>query len=521
MRKMHRLSKREIIVFVGSVLSVSLVIFVGICFLIAGGSILLDVRLQFTLQHYLLIFFTILLSASTYAYVYKFFHVILRRLIPFTRMGVTHDFDYFRKQILGLLDLNELTNVIVNTIHDEIEVRASNVFVLNEDNEYFCLESSCGLPIAQISKLQFSVDSPIIESIKNRDHIIFKDTLVRSLSWQEATHVSYCYTSLGALYIMPIKYEGLLVGFLSMSAKEDGRLLTRRDIKQINNLRYYIGVSLANARRFERLKKYNDMLVGQQSRVLQAAKISAIEKLAAGIAHEIHNPLTIISGKAQVLLLKKEKLVNAERVEKVLKSIVEQTKRAAEITRRLLMFAKPQSISSSRMVSVENVINDTISLVSYQISFENIKIVKVIDADIPLIEASLFELREMFLNIIMNAIQSIESSGEITITAQYNVHDDLIKCTVADTGKGIEKDIEKNIFDPFFTTRSENIGLGLFVSQQIIHRMGGHILVESAPEKGSVFVIVIPAHSKKNKNEYHQKIEHDSEIQNDTSSIKR
>jgi len=149
------------------------------------------------------------------------------------------------------------------------------------------------------------------------------------------------------------------------------------------------------------------------------------------------------------------------------------------------------------MINIENVINDTIALVSYQISLDDIRIVKIIENNVPLIEGSLFEIRELFLNIILNAIQAIGQKGVITISIKYIINQNIIKISIADTGAGISEEKITNIFDPFYTTYPENVGLGLFVCQQIVNRLRGSIMVESNINNGSVFIISIPVTKRK------------------------
>ena len=146
------------------------------------------------------------------------------------------------------------------------------------------------------------------------------------------------------------------------------------------------------------LKAANLQLQDTQSRLVQAAKLSAIEQLATGLAHEIHNPLTIISGKAQILLLQKDRTHLDERVEEVLRSIVKQTKRAADITRKLLMFSQGSG-APKEMLRLEQVLQDTLALVSYQTSLEGIELTQSIGPNIPRLYANVHEIREVFLNL--------------------------------------------------------------------------------------------------------------------------
>ena len=245
---------------------------------------------------------------------------------------------------------------------------------------------------------------------------------------------------------------------------------------------------------FEELRGSNQELMKIQSNFLQSNQHSAIAQLASGIAHEIHNPLTIISGKAQILLLKRDKMTYDEQVEEVLKTIVKQTKRAADITRKLLMFSDSHQ-SVKEPIDLETVVNDTVALLSYQVSLDQIQVIKRFEHPIPRWLGNVAELREAFLNLFLNAVQAVGTKGIVQVTVRYRKEDRVIELRISDTGPGIlESDLPK-VFHPFFTTRQEAAGLGLFVTQQIVHKYNGLIRAESKIGEGAAFVVELPCES--------------------------
>ena len=245
----------------------------------------------------------------------------------------------------------------------------------------------------------------------------------------------------------------------------------------------------------DELKRANQELGQVQTELIQSTRLSAIEQLATGLAHEIHNPLTIISGKAQVLLLKKDKKGYDEKVEEVLKTIVKQTKRAADITRKLLMFSQGKG-STREAISFEAMVNDTVALVSYQTALDDVRIVKQIDHNLPVFYGNPSAFREIFLNLFLNAVQAVSKSGVIQISVRYKSMDRTIEIRVSDTGAGIQPEYLNQVFNPFFTTRQEGTGLGLFVTQQIVHRYNGSIHVESKVGEGTIVIVELPIDEK-------------------------
>jgi signal transduction histidine kinase len=233
-------------------------------------------------------------------------------------------------------------------------------------------------------------------------------------------------------------------------------------------------------------------LANIQADLLRSSQRSAIEHLATGIAHEIHNPLTIISGKAQILLLKRDQKSYDAQVEEVLKTIVKQTRRAADITRKLLMFSETQK-SAKEWIDLETVVNDTIALLSYQVSLDQIQVIKRFEHPMPRFWGNVSELREVFLNLFLNAVEAIGKKGTVEVSGRYRDADKVFEFCVSDTGPGIPESDFPKLFHPFFTTRPEGVGLGLFVTQQIVHGYQGSIRAENRAPQGITFVVELSA----------------------------
>ena len=242
------------------------------------------------------------------------------------------------------------------------------------------------------------------------------------------------------------------MGLIAFSASSSDITFDETDFQFFREFARRVAVAVYNASRVQALKKINEELQDAQSRRLQESKLAAIEQLASGIAHEIHNPLTIISGKAQVLLLQKDRSPLDSKVEEVLKTIVKQTKRAADITRKLLMFSQgPGSLKET--VRLDQVLEDTVALISYQTSLEGIEISKNVCHPVPPFHANVHEFREIFLNLILNAVQSMDSGGKVHIEIRDHSQERFVEILISDTGKGISrlpKDSPKKFFPCLF-----------------------------------------------------------------------
>jgi signal transduction histidine kinase len=391
-----------------------------------------------------------------------------------------------------VLDLQEFSNLVINTFGEVLNLKTAAILVPSRLRGDFEIVSSHGWPIGDTKRVRLSKESVLLGLIQSTGpHILVKGQVDKTLSWQDANRLARDFDQLHAGWIIPLFAKEELVGAIGFSSANPHTAFDESDFQFFRQFASAIGKSLRNALSVAELKTANEELQDVQSQLLQATKLNAIEQLATGIAHEIHNPLTIISGKAQVLLLQKDRNHIDERVEEVLKTIVKQTKRAADITRKLLMFSQ-SSGSPKEVLRLEQVLEDTIALVSYQTSLEGIELTKQVASAIPPVYANLHEIREVFLNLVLNAVQSVGSRGKIHCEILDRMQDQIVEFRISDTGPGIPEEHINKLFNPFFTTRPDAVGLGLFVTKQVVHRYGGSIRVESLSGKGSLFTVQWP-----------------------------
>ena len=393
---------------------------------------------------------------------------------------------------LGLiLDLPELGNLVVNTFGEVLHLKTVTLLVPNRLRGDLEIASAFGWSLTDAKRVRMGRDAALADLIRTTGpHVLMRDVAARTLSWQEANRLYSDFDSLRAGWVIPLFVKEEFLGLIAFSAAPDTRF-DEADFQFFREFAKTVAKSVRNAIAVLELKNVNQELQDVQSQLLQSTKLTAIEQLATGLAHEIHNPLTIISGKAQVLLLQKDRNGLDERVEEVLKTIVKQTKRAADITRKLLMFSQ-SSGSPKEALKLEQVLEDTIALVSYQTSLEGIEITRSLGGMIPPFYANVHEIREVFLNLILNAVQSVGSKGKIHCEIHYRSQDQIIEVQISDSGRGIPAENIEKLFNPFFTTRPDAVGLGLFVTKQIVHRYSGSVRVDSRPGQGSIFTIQLP-----------------------------
>ena len=233
--------------------------------------------------------------------------------------------------------------------------------------------------------------------------------------------------------------------------------------------------------RADEMKKINAQL-------FRSEKLASLGKLAAGVAHEINNPLTGILTNSSLLLEDMDK--DDPKYEDV-EVMVKETIRCREIVKRLLDFAR-QTRPQKRLASINSLIDNIILLVRNQTSFRNILIEKDLEGDLPDIFVDPDQVQQVFVNIILNAAEAMTKGGSLTIRTMHSQDGGFIIITFADTGPGITEEVRERIFDPFYTTKEHGTGLGLSISYGIIEQHGGTISVDSTIGKGSTFTISLP-----------------------------
>lgn len=227
-----------------------------------------------------------------------------------------------------------------------------------------------------------------------------------------------------------------------------------------------------------------------ERQILQADRLASLGELSAAVAHEVNNPLGLILGYTQLLL---EDASEESQAFKDLKVIEKYAKNCKQIVEDLLNFTR---CSETRMQAVEvnALIKEIVGVVAHQFEMAHVTLGLDLGPEVPVIEGDPEKLKQVFMNLLMNAQQSIDGKGHVELTTSRDIEEGNIAITVADTGSGIASDIRDKIFDPFFTTKptGKGTGLGLSVSYGIVREHGGEIHVESSVGKGTTFTILLP-----------------------------
>ncbi len=237
------------------------------------------------------------------------------------------------------------------------------------------------------------------------------------------------------------------------------------------------------------------------AKAARSSKMASIGKLAAGVAHEINNPLAIINEKAgllQDLFTFLEVYEKDERLLSTIESIIAAVKRAGDITHRLLGFAR-ETDSSIQTIDVNKTVYEVLDFVKKEAEYKSICINVHTPRHTSQITTDPGKLQQILINLVNNAIAALDEQGTLTIRIQNNVQNESIEIYVQDNGCGISQEHQKKIFEPFFTTKAKigGTGLGLSLSYGLIRDLHGTLEVESSAGEGTTFTITLPYKIKK------------------------
>jgi signal transduction histidine kinase len=301
----------------------------------------------------------------------------------------------------------------------------------------------------------------------------------------------------GAELAIPLKRDGHVIGVLNLE-KPTGSRFSDAEIMAMETLAGQVAAALQNAQLYARTEKAVhelsesiEQLKQAQIQLIQSAKLAAVGQLAAGVAHEINNPLTTISGFSELML---NDLPADSPMRNDLALVRREAQRARDVVRRLLDFAR-QNNPHREPADLNGMLRETVMLMRNAAATKNVNVMEIYSPDLPWARIDINQFKQVVLNLLNNAVQAMPRGGTLTVVTENNDRDVPGVCLrVADTGMGIPPENLQRIFEPFFTTKppGEGTGLGLALSYSIVRDHNGRIEVNSVPGKGATFVVWIP-----------------------------
>ncbi len=248
-----------------------------------------------------------------------------------------------------------------------------------------------------------------------------------------------------------------------------------------------VSVAVENARLFQELEAFAQEVERSQNQLVQAEKMAAVGRLAASLAHEINNPLQAIQNSLHLALHNR---LEDEQRRRFLEMAQQEVGRLVQIVRRMLDFYRPST--TMQPVEINQPIEDAIAIASKRLQQTQINLVARLAPDLPAVLGATNQLTQVFLNLLINAIEAMPEGGTLWIGTAYYAERHQVVAAFRDSGKGIPAEIRERLFEPFHTSKRTGTGLGLAISYGIVERHNGVIEVESPPGGGATFIVRLP-----------------------------
>ena len=389
----------------------------------------------------------------------------------------------FSKAMVSILNLESLSKRIIETITQTMRVEKASLYVLYEERGGYHLLESRNIKIASFPPVLAKGD-PLPQYLQKMKEIIIREELLKGGNIPELNKVINTMSQLEAEVSIPLVLKGQLIGMMNLSHKFNKDIYSHEDIELLSTLANQTAIAIENARLYEDLKK-------SKSYIRRADRLASLGTLTAGLAHEIRHPLVAIKTFTQLL---PERLEDEEFRNHFLNIASGEVDRISALVTELLEFARP-SEPKFELENINEILDGMILLISSETKSKHINIAKDYGTDLSPITIDREQMKQVFLNMLLNAIEATPGNGKIVVKTRSFIKPDgepYIQIEFTDNGCGIAPEYLEDIFTPFFTTKEKGSGLGLSISNQIIQDHKGYIDVESQLNKGTSFFINLP-----------------------------
>ncbi len=396
----------------------------------------------------------------------------------------------FSRSLTLIVDLEQLKDNISSKIREIIKVDNIFIYLINPELNRFQLAKARGFEIKENDRFYFLPEDPMIRwfAVNETYLIISENSQIFSFFTERE---QYLLKITGVDFIFPLIAMNRVTGLVCIGSKASGAKFNREEIELLTTFLGQASLAFENAYLYQQQKS-------RLRKMYRADRLATLGQLAAGAAHEIRNPLTSIRSTIQYL---KKTITDGTKIDLV-SGLIQEVDRINEIIEGMLSFSKPTRPETER-VNLDLLLEQTLTLVATSAKKRKIEIDYKFNAAEKQLEADPSQLKQVFLNIMMNAMQAMDDGGSLQILVESSRKDGQFSTepqtkfliTFQDSGEGIPKDKLEHVFDPFFTTKKDGTGLGLSISYGIIQQHGGEIEIYSSTEiedHGTKVIVSLP-----------------------------
>jgi len=407
------------------------------------------------------------------------------------------------EQVIGLTDKKEVAQITADLLAQYFKYEFATILLIDEEFKY-SIQGIGGTHADPVKRALISAGFISNEGITGRVVQTGESILVNNTN-QEKLYKPLAGWEAGSEICVAIKEGESILGIIDVESRNQNAF-SHNDLIAMESLAGILASVVSSANQYQKLQEtvrqlrsteveLNARMEAQRSvenRLVQAAKLAAVGEMAAGIAHELNNPLTTVTGFSELVL---EQLSSESTQREEMEMVLREARRASDVVRRLLDFSR-QGERVRTQADLNEIVNDVIALTRHLVLAKNVHLNIRLDKDLPWVSIDRDQMKQVLLNLIHNALQAMPAGGELSVVSSSQRRDDRnwVTMSVIDNGIGITQADQERIFEPFFTTRGDSggTGLGLSVTYGIVSDHGGVIEVSSSLNKGSKFVVWLP-----------------------------
>jgi len=404
--------------------------------------------------------------------------------------------------LMETLDIDDILRLVLEGVTKTIGFDRARLYLVNEKTNVLECKMAVGVDEERIKGVVLPLDlenSVAARAIFEKKPFVIPDT-TRDPRVNPVLKEKF---NLQSLVVIPLLAKDKALGAIAADHIEPGRNISTETLESMMTFAQQAGLAIHNAFMYQELKTFSQQMEEKiqkttadlrktEDQLIRSEKLAALGQLAAGIAHEIRNPLTSINILIHSIT---ENLPSETSHREDLKVIEEEIRRINDIVEQFLRFARP-SPPLLKKREVLPILEETLQLLKPQLERQRISVRKEFQPLLPIV-LDREQIKQVILNLLINAVQAMPQGGRLILGAQVSGNHPWIQLSIRDSGVGIPPEDMKKLFDPFFSTKEGGVGLGLSIAHRIIDQHHGKIEVESHPGEGTLFTVWLPIHNER------------------------